>query len=69
MCVVVAELSEALVSRPLGASNPSSSPMRNSLVLFLTIPDEYNYLYSIPDEKIIIIFIRLTNKIIFIRQG
>ena len=52
LCVVVAELSE-LVSRPRGASDPSSSPIRNILVLFLRIPDESNYFYSsgtIPDE-------------------
>ena len=45
MCVVVAELSEALASRPRGASDPSSNPIRNILVLFLTISD-YNYVYS-----------------------
>ena len=74
MCFVVAELSEALVSKPRGASDPSSSPIRNILVLFLTIPDEYNYFYSsgFPMNKIKIIFIRLgrfpTNKIFLIRR-
>ena len=46
MYVVVAGLSKALVSRPRGTSDPSSSPIRNILVLFLTIPDESNYFYS-----------------------
>ena len=60
MCVVVAELTEALVSTPREVSDPSSSPIRNISVLFLTIPDEYNYFYSFwfPSNKIIIIFIR-----------
>ena len=60
LCVVVAELSEALVSRPPGASDPSSKPIRNILVLFLSIPDEYNYFYSsgFPTNNIKFIFIR-----------
>ena len=52
LCVVGAELSEALVSRPRGASDPSSSPnqkylgfifddsRRITLFLFVGIPDE-----------------------------
>ena len=42
----VAELSEALDSRPRGASDSSSNPVRNILLLFVFIPDEQNYFYS-----------------------
>ena len=74
MCVVVAELSEALVSKLQGASDPSSSPIRYILILFLTIPDDYNYFHSsgFPTNKIKIFCIRRgrfpTNTIIFIRR-
>ena len=38
MCAGVAKLLEALDSRPGGASDPSSNPIRNILLLFLFVP-------------------------------
>ena len=57
LCAGVVELSEALDSRPGGTSNPSSNPVRNILLLFLFVRDEYKYFYlsGIPLNKICII--------------
>ena len=46
MCIVVDELSEALVSRPRSASDPSSSHITNILVLFLTIPTNKKFVHN-----------------------
>ena len=56
MSAGVAELLEALNSRPGGASDPRSNPVRNNLLLSLFVPDD-NYFYSsgIPLNKIFII--------------
>ena len=44
----------ALDSRPGGATDPSSNPIRNILLLFLFVLDDYNYFYlsRIPLKKI-----------------
>ena len=40
MCTGVAELSEALDSRPGGVIDPSSNPISNILLLFVFVSDE-----------------------------